>query len=179
MVVLMVQWPCNRVNGVSVSATLPLVSALCSFSERVRTQCYIHFYFKMSSTHNIVMTSCVCLHLAPTLHLTNCHKPGICSYDSDASLGNCRGRQIAQNANFYIMLLLQQNFVNIMCQPSLERHYDVSTKVFFFQSVIKSYIYNLRDLSKSFFGHSSVCRKCLHPNSLRCIHETLQVFIRD
>ena len=32
------------------------------------------------------------------LHLTNCYKPGFCIYKYG-------GRQVAQNANFYIMLL--------------------------------------------------------------------------
>lgn len=39
-----------------------------------------------------------------------------------------------------------------MCQPSLAKHYDLSTKVFFFPSVIKGYIYNIRDLSWVFLS---------------------------
>ena len=51
---------CIRVNGVSVSAPLILVSALCNFKVSVGSQFYIHVDFKMQVFDCYDVMSFVC-----------------------------------------------------------------------------------------------------------------------
>lgn len=52
--------------------------------------------------------------LAPKLHLANCYRPGILINNSGVASRNCGGQQLAQNVNFYRLLLSQRDTI-VLC----------------------------------------------------------------
>ena len=91
---------CNRENGVAVSATPPhsLVSALCNFSERVGSQRYIHVYFNAQVLFIVTL-----IHLYYIVQIVTDLRFVFTTVVTLSEM--VRGHQIAQNANFYILLL--------------------------------------------------------------------------
>ena len=91
-------YECEWCLSLSHSAPLSLDSVLCNF---IFTSAY------KFSTHNVLMMSLMMFSLlAPTLHLTNGHRPGIFIYSGvpiKNKIKKKRGRPNYKNANFYTM----------------------------------------------------------------------------
>ena len=117
----------------SHSAILSILLALCDFSERVGSRHYIYILLQDTSGDTREMTVLQCnefgLQLAATLCLSNCHRRGICVYDSSVALRNCGEGATNSNSNVY----------SLLCDHCNRRwnkwHHDVFPKFKFYQII--------------------------------------------
>ena len=95
---------------------------------------------------------------------------GICIYDNDVALRNCGGPQIAQNANFYMMLLNMMFIADFLCDK-------FSLVVQYFLSCVDDYTHNSPTISLSYLRLASTSPFSASPHYNHLVSSPLDVII--